>query len=346
MALPKRLYPLFILLCCLSSCQTVEQISIDYLVPAEVSFPQELRKVGIINNTGDTIARRGSLSDTIGTPPHLTRNIYTGMSSVATESLAEAVAAQNYFDQVIISDSVMHSDIESLKAREFTEGEVKRLCEYLGVDFLFSLESIHLQSTRSVIFSPVFGDFQGTINAKVYPVVKVYLPGRIRPIATITKHDSIYWEKFGRSEEEAKILLPSEERMVYEASQFAGTLSVGQLIPTWQSAARAIYTNGSVELRDAAVYVREKNWDEAATLWQSALQKKSKRLQMAAGCNLALYYEMKDDIDKALIEAQKAKALASGDNLAILTLYTLKLEERLAQQAKLRQQMNRFNNDF
>ena len=37
----------------LGSCQSLEQIPIDYLQPADLSFPPQLRKVAIVNNTSD-----------------------------------------------------------------------------------------------------------------------------------------------------------------------------------------------------------------------------------------------------------------------------------------------------
>ena len=42
---------LFLLL--FGSCQSIEQISIDYLQPADLSFPPQLRKVAIVNNTSN-----------------------------------------------------------------------------------------------------------------------------------------------------------------------------------------------------------------------------------------------------------------------------------------------------
>ena len=38
---------LFLLL--FNSCQSIEQISIDYLQPADLSFPPQLRKVAVVN---------------------------------------------------------------------------------------------------------------------------------------------------------------------------------------------------------------------------------------------------------------------------------------------------------
>ena len=34
----------------LGSCQSVEQLSIDYMLPAEVSFPVTLKRVAVVNN--------------------------------------------------------------------------------------------------------------------------------------------------------------------------------------------------------------------------------------------------------------------------------------------------------
>ena len=34
----------------LGSCQSVEQLSIDYMLPAEVSFPATLKRVAVVNN--------------------------------------------------------------------------------------------------------------------------------------------------------------------------------------------------------------------------------------------------------------------------------------------------------
>lgn len=37
----------------LGSCQSVEQLSIDYMLPAEVSFPATLKRVAVVNNMPD-----------------------------------------------------------------------------------------------------------------------------------------------------------------------------------------------------------------------------------------------------------------------------------------------------
>ena len=40
-----------LLLLAFGSCQSLEQISIDYMQPGDMTFPSQLRKVAIVNNT-------------------------------------------------------------------------------------------------------------------------------------------------------------------------------------------------------------------------------------------------------------------------------------------------------
>ena len=56
--------------------------------------------------------------------------------------------------------------------------------------------------------------------------------------------------------------------MLREASEFAGTIPVKQLLPFWKTGKRYLYTGGSVQMRDAAIFVRENSWDRAFELWE------------------------------------------------------------------------------
>ena len=87
----------------LGSCQSLEQIPMDYLQPADLSFPPQLRKVAIVNNTGDVpdnklITETEKIKE--GTPLISRETAYAnGDPKTATESLAEEIAQQNYFDE-------------------------------------------------------------------------------------------------------------------------------------------------------------------------------------------------------------------------------------------------------
>ena len=152
--------------------------------------------------------------------------------------------------------------------------------------------------------------------------------------------------------------------MLKEAAEFAGTVPVKHLVPIWKTGKRYLYTGGSVQMRDAAIYVRENSWDNAFELWHQAFEgTKNTKKQMRAAFNIAVYYETKDSLSQAVKWAEKAQQLAKKiekknvvnnikasiddvPNYYLTSLYLAELKERNAQISKLKMQMSRFNDDF
>ena len=97
--------------------------------------------------------------------------------------------------------------------------------------------------------------------------------------------------------------------MVKQASEFAGTVPVRHLLPYWKTSNRYLFSGGSVNMRDAAVYAKEENWSKAVELWKQTYETKKGKQKMYAAYNTALGYEMQDSIDTALEWALKAQPL-------------------------------------
>lgn len=348
-----RLLPL---LFTLISCQTLEELSIDYRVPAEVSFPAELTRVAVVNNCpAPTESRFAIGSDT---------TFYPGGAALATTALAEAIANENYFDQVVVCDSALRSPESSPQTKSLSQEEVEELTQSLDADFIVALEAVPLKISHSMQYLTDWSCYQGVIDIKAYPVVKVYLPERKGPMVTLQQSDSIFWEAFGLTTEEAERALPKESKLLEEASRFAGTVPVNQLLPTWKTGKRYLYINGSVQMRDARVYVQKEEWEKAYQLWQAGYQSaKSDAKKMAAAHNIALYYEMQDSLERAEEWATQAVALArrvekieekqltksdllSAPNYRMIAHYLEELKERRAGLFKLTIQMARFKDDF
>lgn len=62
--------------------------------------------------------------------------------------------------------------------------------------------------------------------------------------------------------------------MIRQASEFAGTVPVKHLLPYWKTVNRYFFSGGSVNMRDAAIYAREHNWDKAINLWKQQYDNK------------------------------------------------------------------------
>ena len=141
----------------LGSCQSVEQLSIDYMLPAEVSFPATLKRVAVVNNMPNVPDNKLIISEeeqkkSENEVARLT-NYYNGDAAITTESLAEALANENYFEEVVICD-FCPPEVKTSTPRESTlsRDEVLELTQNLDVDFLIALENIQMRSNRKISY--------------------------------------------------------------------------------------------------------------------------------------------------------------------------------------------------
>ena len=198
----KYSFTLLLLFClAFSSCQTIEQIPIEYMMPAEINFPPELRRVAIVNNTSSVPDNKWIESDRSRKDDEIARAVAynNGDAKIAAESLAEAIANENYFDEVIICDSALRANDKFAREETLTQEEVKELTEHLDVDFLISLENLQLKATKTIRYIPDWSCYYGSVDVKVYPTLRIYIPKRKNPMLTIAPNDSIFWEEFGNT---------------------------------------------------------------------------------------------------------------------------------------------------
>ncbi|MDR0976906.1 MAG: DUF6340 family protein [Prevotellaceae bacterium] len=284
--------------CCLAallllgSCGSVEQLSIDYMLPGDVTIPTAMKRVGVVNNVPDSVRMQpGSLS------------------VVATEALAEALGAQNYFDEVVICDSALRADDSYLRAHTLTAHEVDNLVDGLDVDLIISLENLRIVPRRSItrIDAEVYA---ASLDVSVFTTTNVYVPDRNRPLAIVHAVDSIFWEEYAGEPNQAIQQLIGDEEMQQQAATFAGSVPMKHLLPYWKQGDRYFYAGGSVNMRDAAYHARRHEWDKAIALWLQEYEQNKLKRKMQAAYNLALGYEMQDSIATAEAWALKAQDAA------------------------------------
>lgn len=305
----------------LSACTTLQPFSYDRLQAADVNFPSQVRTVGVINY----VPQDKQEKDSIG-------GLWHGDGKVATETLAQEIAATNYFDQVIVCDSALRGPEHEVE--EFLPAyRVDSLFSVLGVDLLFAVEQVPVELKNGSIFIPeIMANLHVII---VNPVVRAYIAGRDMPLFSVSKSDTIFWE------------LSSDltyGQMIKEASEHAAMLPVKFLLPHWEEVSRYYFDGGNVEMRDAGVYVREGEWEEAAVLWKKIYDKKKGKAKMRAGYNLAVYSEMKDDFAGAEEYLNTAYELSDENSWEqqLILLYRLKLEIEHQNNQRLNVQMKRF----
>lgn len=342
-------------------------MSIDYMLPAEVNFPPSLKRVGVVNNMpvvpdGHFIIKEDTQEVKGNEILHKMR-YFNGKSQVTTEALAEALAKGNYFDEVVICDSALRVNDADPHENILSREEVDQLTKQLDVDCLISLENIQLKEVRKIQFLPEWKIYQGTVDVKVYPTIRIYIPNRSGPMVALRTSDSIFWEKENYSKSYVRSKLINDEDILQQASDFAGSVPVNHLLPYWKTDTRYYFTGGSANMRDAAIYIKEKNWEGAIKLWKQTYESKTGKQKMYAAYNIALGYEMQDSIETAKDWATKAQKVAlkidridSNIKQKIIpdlvpdffftTKYLEELQEREDGMSRLKIQMQRFNGDF
>ncbi len=310
----------------LVSCGGIQTLSYDELKPAKLSFPEQIRKVAVVDNTVPMAKTE---------PGVLTIGRLDGDGRQTVEALAEALADSRYFDQIVIGDSALHGE-EQPDVRMLSQEEVGRLAGSLDADIIFSLDRITVETGRKALLYPGLTMPIEVMQTRVTPLLQIYLPDRGQPLYRVEQADSLTWD-FG--------WIFTDKEVQQEAS-FAAALSLNRLlVPNWMPASRLYFDGGGVEMRDGAVSAREGDWTRAKALWEKAWQgTSSRKKQLKAAFNLALASEMLGDMEAAWQWIEKAAAQAAGGSkeAQACRAYREQLRLRQAELPLLNAQMTRF----
>lgn len=322
----KSVVCLWTILAFISSCTTVNWVGVERLQPiARSKVPAKVRRVAVVNNQPNLAEKNMRSTD-----------LKALDSKMVVDSLAQYLADAVYFDEVLVFDSMLATNpVLSCDERELSPVKVKQLANMLQVDMLISVEMAAL----------LLGD--SYTGGQVFSVVKLYIPGELFPVDTIRSIQRLRYEE----------LYPIEHIPVQEAA----FLPLASLVPQWHTVDFPYYSGANVDMRDAAVYVREGNWMEAKVLWEKQLKNKNSRRRMEANLNMAVWHELNDDsittarnyAEKALaLAARKMKKRADGRwknqtfDYLFISDYLQDMEKRGKELERLKKQLWHFSDEF
>ena len=310
-------------LCLFSACTTLQTISFERLQAADVSYPDQVRTVGVINYAPQDKQERDSIL-----------GLWNGDGMVTVESLAREIAATDYFNQVVVCDSALRP-VGMGNEEILPMSQADSLIQALGVDMLFAVEQVRIELKEGSLFHTELMVDVPAVDGVITPLVRAYVSGRNAPLFSISKTDTICW-----------VVSPELTfgQIMQEASDFAATLPVSYLLPHWKEMNRYYFDGGNMEMRDAGVYIREQNWEGAAALWQKLHDGRKGKVKMRAAYNLALNYELQGDYERAKEYLDTAFSLASEGSWEhqLIEYYRLQLDEQARENRMLQIQMKRF----
>lgn len=314
---------------CLSliSCKTVRWVRIDRLTPSKLEIPESVRRVAVVGSrqSSEVLAKKvGGM-------------LYLDTETTA-DTLAQYLADAAYFDEVVRIDSVLSADMfMNPSGHDLKPTVVESICRESHTDMLLVIDEVSfLPREVNIPFA----------RGKAGMRVTCYRAGGLWPIAVIEDNFELDWDEW--------------EVLKVQVACLAATAVLPYLVPQWQFEDLPFYAGANFGQREAAVFVREDNWEGAASMWRQQLKHKNISRRMEAHLNMAVYHEIKDSgIDTARVYAEKALELSiEGEKTSkgepvnptydylLISDYLENLERRGADLKRVNEQMQRFLDVF
>ena len=145
----KKLFFMIGFMALLQSCSTIQDVYFERLQPADVSFPEQIRSVGVVNNMPPVHQDYKHVDYTSAS--------LEGDGDVAAEALAQEVVSVDYFDQVVLYDKRIRESVQPLE-QPIPKKTVDELIRTLDVDMLLSMEyEIKGDTEMEITMKALFG---------------------------------------------------------------------------------------------------------------------------------------------------------------------------------------------
>jgi hypothetical protein len=279
---------LFLLTILLTSCSEILYVTVEQMLAPEIAPKHTVSSVGIVSNFSQNNVVVVN-DDAIILPCD---------ADTVKEQVAMTFADAGIMERVVVLDSLLYHP-DSTTIHILTQSEVNDLCQQLDVEMIYSIDYACLT------FNPAARFISRPLNA--YLCSRIYTPDRdsIQGFSVMDKETLDYWIE---DTDEISDLIPQIPSLLARSA-------ISPYLPSWEKRERVFYYDRlCYELREARVYVYENNWEAAAQQWRVLSENQWRPYRFMAHYNLALYYEMTDDIESALHSLDIAEEMATKKN--------------------------------
>lgn len=326
--------------CLLTACGTVNYVDIETYNPAEVTFPKQVEKVLVVNNAVPQPADAGYTYRLMGRDQDTCRAEADSALFDACEALGKVIVDAPYFADVLLYEGATRNDTQCYADKRLSPEQVSSLCEENGADAILSFDRLLFEMDKEVA-AFADGNLLGTIDIHVAGVVRAYLPGREKPLATVYVKDSLFWTESAGSREILDYLLPLPDEALRAAGQYVGAKAAPHFVPHWVEETRWYFTGMGAPWKEAVAYAAAERWEPAAERWRALYEQGGWKARARAASNLALCEEMKGNLEQAHEWAERSGKLFkenAGEKspyARLLALYADALAKRILANKKL-----------
>jgi hypothetical protein len=311
-------------------------VEFEILEPATVEFPDHVNQLLILNRAPITLdiwsdqnqigmdARQLILLDTL-----IINNLFRGVLDVLRNSPAE-----KYYAPIWLSDR--RTDTAFLEDFILTRREVENICDTIGGDAIISLEFYSVGLEQHFDYYTDAPDEIQNQYFEVWNSLKwnIHLPGSPRPFDTYSTVDTLFFPAIVNGE--FLPFVPGVDMLrslFYESGHKYGSY----LVPVWNHASRNLYRGKNDSLKLAIKRTDEGDWESAFSIWNNLTTLEDSTLVAMAYHNLAVYYELEDNLDSAsmMLDLSLEHATLESD-----TLYREELDVRILNRKDILKQVN------
>lgn len=331
----------------LTGCRSVSVLSLDVWRPAKVTFPPTVTRVTVVNNSAEPEEKEGNRYKDISAKEFTLVVPHDSTTYRLAENIAVELDNAHYFPEI----TIFYDDSITLPKSLYPLLDNRQLETIRGGashTAVLSLDKTNMAVTMED--QPLYDDYGETLfvtNLSVATTLwlRVYWPDRVEPTTELVV-DTVYWQTFGYTPDEAHGYLPSTVGFVQAAMQHVSQRVRDLLVPHVDQVDRYLYTSTNPAMKDANDYWQQQRFTEASYLWEYVYEEQKNKTDRAmAAANLAVYNELHDQYDKAIEWVDKSldlfqeKGGHENTDVAMLKDYRKQLLDRKSVDKTLQQQM-------
>lgn len=290
----------------LSSCSTMMYTSVDVLKPARVTFNPNDTRLLIVNNSVIQPVDYGHRIQFFNERPRLESVNTDSLPLFAIESLAESLAAKDFFSTITIHDKRLNNSNYFFSITHLPFDTVNALCDRFDSDVILSLDRIKVTDKVDEYYLNEEGLYYSTFEARYETRWSIYVPDKTT-FQAITLYDTIFWDATSAQRKHGIKSLPDRYNALIDGALYAGSNAVNKFIPYWTKADRYFFTGGNKLLTRGMEFVKMRKWKEAIDMWATLSDSKANEVDKAkANHNIAVAHEIQGELAKALEYIEKS----------------------------------------
>lgn len=294
------------------SCSGLKYLTVETREPAQVTLPADVLRVTVVNNVVQQPEEIGHYLKQLGrSSTERDKASSDSMAIFYTEALSQFLNEEDYFQRVTFYENPLRKDSDFFREQALSPERMNEIRNETKADAIISLDKLIVETDKREHFKQQ-GYTYSDMTCKIHSIIRVYLPTMDGRIPAVQYTDSLHWEGFDIQDKIAysEMMLPSREEAMKLLTVRAAEKMTNVFAPHWEKQDRWYYTMPNTLMREGEVFAKVADWENAIVKWEAFYKSNSNKTSRAkAASNIALAYEMSDDMDKAFEWAKSANEL-------------------------------------